>query len=52
MTTPSNDRLDLALLPQIAQKVGLDQTKFDACLSGDARGGKYASTCFGRANKG
>lgn len=41
--TPSNDRLDLALLPRIAQDVGLDRTKFKACLEGDARGGKYAA---------
>ncbi len=40
--TPSNDRLDLALLPQIAQDIGLDRAKFEACLEGDARGGKYA----------
>src|SRR5205823_5946094 len=41
--TPSNDRLDLALLPQIAQEIGLDRAKFEACLDGDARGGKYAA---------
>ncbi len=41
--TPSNDRLDLALLPRIAQKIGLDRAKFEACLEGDARGGKYAA---------
>jgi len=41
--TPSNDRLDLALLPQIAQEIGLDRAKFEACLEGDARGGKYAA---------
>ncbi len=41
--TPSNDRLDLALLPRIAQEVGLDRAKFEACLEGDARGGKYAA---------
>jgi protein-disulfide isomerase len=40
--TPSNDRLDLALLPQMAQEIGLDRAKFEACLEGDARGGKYA----------
>jgi protein-disulfide isomerase len=41
--TPSNDRLDLALLPQIAQEIGLDRAKFEVCLKGDARGGKYAA---------
>jgi len=40
--TPSNDRLDLSLLPEIAEKVGLDRTKFEACLEGDERGGKFA----------
>ncbi len=41
--TPSNNRLDLALLPRIAQKIGLDRAKFETCLKGDARGGKYAA---------
>ncbi len=41
--TPSNNRLDLALLPRIAQEIGLDRAKFEACLGGDARGGKYAA---------
>ena len=40
--TPSNDRLDLSLLPKIAEDIGLDRSKFAACLAGDARGGKYA----------
>jgi len=40
--TPSNNRLDLSLLPQIAEKIGLDRAKFEACLDGDARGGKFA----------
>lgn len=40
--TPSNDRLDLAHLPEIAQEIGLDRSKFEACLAGDMRGGKYA----------
>ena len=40
--TPSNDGLDLALLPQIAEDVGLDRAKFEACLVGDERGGKFA----------
>ncbi|MCZ6841070.1 MAG: DsbA family protein [Alphaproteobacteria bacterium] len=41
--TPSNDRLDLALLPLIAQEIGLDRAKFEACLEGDSRGGAYAA---------
>lgn len=41
--TPSNDRLDLALLPQIAEDIGLDRSSFELCLEGDARGGKYAA---------
>ncbi|MDO8474356.1 MAG: DsbA family protein [bacterium] len=36
--TPSNNGLDLALLPQIAQDMGLDKGKFESCLSS----GKYA----------
>lgn len=35
--TPSNDGLDLALLPQIAKQVGLDEVAFQACLDS----GKY-----------
>jgi protein-disulfide isomerase len=41
--TPSNNRLDPAQLPQIAEQVGLDRAKFDTCLDGDARGGKFAA---------
>ncbi len=36
--TPSNNRLDLSLLPQIAEDVGLDRAKFEECLNS----GKYA----------
>ena len=36
--TPSDNRLDLAQLPTIAQQQGLDMTKFNNCLSTD----KYA----------
>src|SRR3989344_5975516 len=36
--TPSNNGLDLALLPQIAKDLGLDQKAFENCLSS----GKYA----------
>ncbi len=31
--TPSNDGLDLALLPEIAEDIGLDRAKFEQCLS-------------------
>lgn len=40
--TPSNNGLDLGLLPQFAEDIGLDRSKFETCLRGDARGGKYA----------
>ena len=40
--TPSNNRLDLKLLPQFAEEIGLDRAKFETCLEGNARGGKYA----------
>jgi protein-disulfide isomerase len=40
--TPSNDRLDLSILPKVAEEIGLDRGAFVTCLSGDARGGKYA----------
>ena len=40
---PSNNRLDLAQLPKVALDTGLDQAKFEACLSGDQRGGKFAT---------
>jgi protein-disulfide isomerase len=36
--TPANNGLDLAELPKIAQYVGLDVSKFNACLDS----GKYA----------
>lgn len=39
---PSNNNLDLLLLPKIADEVGLDQAQFQSCLVGDTRGGKYA----------
>jgi len=40
--TPSNDQLDLSLLPKIAEEIGLDRDAFEDCLAGDSRGGKYA----------
>src|SRR3989344_4084378 len=36
--TPSNNGLDLALLPQIAQDLGLNRSAFEACLNS----GRYA----------
>ncbi len=33
--TPANDGLDLALLPEIAEYVGLNKTEFEKCLSSD-----------------
>ena len=41
--TPANNRFDLAQLPRVAVAIGLDRVKFEACLVGDARGGKYAA---------
>jgi len=38
--TPSNDGLDAKLLPTYAKEIGLDQTKFNECLSS----GKYAAS--------
>lgn len=40
--TPSNNGLPPASLGQIASDIGLDRAKFETCLSGDERGGKYA----------
>ncbi len=40
--TPSNNRLELSRLPQIAEEIGLNRSAFEECLAGDARGGKYA----------
>jgi protein-disulfide isomerase len=35
-TTPSNNGLDLALLPKLAVDLGIDETKFKACLEDKA----------------
>ena len=39
---PSNDRLDLTLLPKVAEDIGINRARFEDCLKGDARGGKFA----------
>lgn len=42
--TPANDGLDLSLLPQIAEDVGLPRKPFeDLVAANDIRGGKYAT---------
>ncbi len=46
--TPSNNGLDPAKLPDIAEQIGLDRTKFTACLSS----GKYASKIEADYNEG
>ena len=33
--TPSNNGLDLSVLPKIAEQIGLDKTKFNDCLNSD-----------------
>lgn len=40
--TPSNDRLDLAELPNIASAVGLDRGKFEECLKSGRHAGRVA----------
>ncbi len=37
--TPSNDQLDLSLLPKFAEDIGLDPTAFESCLAS----GKYTA---------
>ena len=49
---PSNDGLDLAMLPKIAEELGLDKAKFAACLEGDQRGGKFAAHIQSNAEDG
>jgi protein-disulfide isomerase len=42
--TPANNRLDLNLLPQIAEDIGLNRKPFEDLVSkNDRSGGKYAS---------
>jgi len=38
--TPSNDGLDLALLPQFAQDVGVDRVSFEECQTSNRHAGK------------
>lgn len=46
--TPSNDGLDLAQLPQIAEDMGINRKKFEECLNS----GKYAQKVKDQANGG
>jgi protein-disulfide isomerase len=46
--TPSNNGLSLALLPGIAQDLGLDKRKFESCLAS----GKYAEFVEGQFQEG
>jgi protein-disulfide isomerase len=46
--TPSNDGLDLALLPEFAEQVGLDKAAFTKCLNS----GKYAAKITEAKNAG
>ncbi|MBI2047833.1 MAG: thioredoxin domain-containing protein [Parcubacteria group bacterium] len=41
--TPSNNNLDLSLLSEIAEHIGLNRSDFIECLSGSADGGKHAA---------
>ncbi|MEK7465666.1 MAG: thioredoxin domain-containing protein [Patescibacteria group bacterium] len=50
--TPSNNGLDLALLPKIATDVGLDSAKFNACLSSGKYAEKVASDLADAENSG
>ena len=41
--TPSNNQLDLALLPKIAAEIGLDKVKFENCLASQKYSGHIES---------
>ena len=41
--TPSNNQLDLALLPKIAAEIGLDKVKFENCLASQKYAGHIES---------
>lgn len=45
--TPSNDGLNLSQLPEIAEYVGLDRSKFEQCLNS----GKYAAKVLDQAQQ-
>jgi protein-disulfide isomerase len=42
--TPSNNRLDLDKLPEIAKELGLDVTKFEECLESGRHGSKVKAS--------
>jgi protein-disulfide isomerase len=50
--TPSNDRLDLAELPNIASAVGLNRAKFEECLGSGRHAGRVAAQLLDAANAG
>lgn len=50
--TPSNDRLDLAELPNIATAVGLDRGKFEECLKSGRQAGRIAAQLADATNAG
>jgi protein-disulfide isomerase len=50
--TPSNDGLDLSLLPQFAKELGLDQAKFEACLDSERHDERIAADIEDASNAG
>jgi len=50
--TPSNNGLNLALLPQIARDIGLDQNKFESCLESGVHLARIASDIEDAGNSG
>ncbi|MCP6720024.1 MAG: DsbA family protein [Patescibacteria group bacterium] len=50
--TPSNNGLNLALLPQIARDIGLDQGKFESCLESGAQLAQIVSDIEDAENSG
>lgn len=50
--TPSNDRLDLAELPNIASAVDLNRAKFEECLGSGRHAGRVAAQLLDATNAG
>lgn len=50
--TPSNDQLDLSLLPQIAEEVGLNRSEFEFCLESGRWSDKVATDLEDAINTG